>query len=174
MATLTTDLYRALRKSGLTGNSNAAKSTNFTADEGAGSAGKVRPDYVGYTRNGFVRAPDLTWFTDANGHDWVRGVQDKDAQGRFMVKKKEGVSVSSNKGGFGYTGWCYFLLPEGTDVPAPLDVLHTPTQNDDGHHSIRCLNLLRRDAYEGHLDTLARAAVARAVEQGKTVLHFSA
>ncbi len=171
MANIPDNLYRAVRKSAWPGNSNTAKTSNFIQ---AGGAGSLYPDYVGYTRSdGFVRAPDVTWFTDANKLDWVHGVQDKDEHSRYIAKRKEGVSVSTNKGGLGYDGRCYFLLPEGTSVPAALDVLPTPTQRDAGHHSIRCLTLLRRDAYEGHLDTLARAAVARAVELGKTVLHFS-
>ena len=58
-------------------------------------------------------------------------------------------------------------------MPGSLDVRHTPTRNDEGHHSIRCLNLMRQDAYEGALDNLARAALARAVELGKQSLYFS-
>jgi hypothetical protein len=33
-----------------------------------------------------------------------------------------------------YEKWGYFLLPEGTSVPAGLDVALTPTKNDPKHH----------------------------------------
>jgi hypothetical protein len=67
-----------------------------------------------------------------------------------------------------------FLLPEGTSVPAGLDVALTPTKNDPNHHSIRCRNKMRLDAYKGALDNLARNAIAKAVELGKPSLYFSA
>jgi hypothetical protein len=89
------------------------------------------------------------------------------------VSWKEGVSVSTAPGGFGYSGWFYFLLPEGTSIPGSLDIKPTPTRNDPGHHSIRCRNLMRQDAYEGALDTLARLALAKAVEARKQSFHHS-
>lgn len=60
-----------------------------------------------------------------------------------------------------------FLFPAGTSVPGSLDVKPTPTNNDPSHHSIRCRSLMRLDAHEGALDTLARLALAKAVEAGK-------
>ncbi|MDP9125514.1 MAG: hypothetical protein M3N82_13090 [Pseudomonadota bacterium] len=58
-------------------------------------------------------------------------------------------------------------------MPGSLDVKPTPTRNDPGHHSIRCRTLMRLDAYEGALDTLARAALAKAVEAGKQSFRHS-
>lgn len=171
MADLSVDLYRSCKRSAVSGNTSAKKRDNFVADNGARS---LYPDYVGFTRSdGSVRAPDVTSFTDQQGVAWVRGVQDRDSSGRPVVNWKQGVSVSTARGGFGYTGWFYFLLPEGTAVPDSLDVTHTPSSHDDGHHSIRCRNLMRKDAYEGALDNLARAALARAVELDKQSLYFS-
>jgi hypothetical protein len=103
----------------------------------------------------------------------MRGVEDRDDRSRPFISWKEGVSVSTAPGGFGYKGWFYFLLPEGAPIPDSLDVRHTPTRNDNGHYSICCRNRMRRDAYEGALDNLARAALARAVELGKRSLYHS-
>ena len=143
----------------------------FTAVDGRGS---LFPDYEGFTRkDGTVRAPDVTTFKDRAGEVWVRGVADRNAQNRPEVSAKEGLSVSTSAGGFGYSGWFYFLLPKGTSVPVSLDVKATPTRNDLGHYSIRCLNLMRLDAYEGALDTMARSALAKAVEAGKQSFRHS-
>lgn len=171
MANISVDLYRSCKSSGWSGKTAAKKEEVFSATYGKGS---LYPDYEGFTRkDGSVRAPDITTFTDDRGTVWVRGVEDRDDRGRAFISSKEGVSVSATRGGFGYKGWFYFLLPEGTPVPDSLDVRHTPSRNDSGHYSIRCRNLMRRDAYEGALDNLARAALARAVELRKQSLYHS-
>ena len=169
MAEVPTDLYRSC-KSSAWGKSDEKRAEKFGKDEGKTS---VYPDFTGFTRkDGTVRAPDVTTFR-VGEELWVHGVQDKDSRGGFAVSWKEGVSVSTKVGGFGYSGWFYFLLPKGTPVPDSLDVKHTPTRNDDGHHSIRCKNQMRVDAYKGALDTLARSAIARAVEETRKSLYFS-
>lgn len=171
MANISVDLYRSCKSSGWSGKTAEKKDEVFRAAHGKGS---LYPDFEGFTRkDGSFRAPDVTTFTDDRGTVWVRGVEDRDDRGRPFISWKEGVSVSTARGGFGYKGWFYFLLPEGTPIPDSLDVRHTPSRNDDGHHSIRCRNLMRRDAYEGALDNLARAAVARAVEIAKRSLYHS-
>lgn len=170
MADVPVDLYRSC-KSSRWGKTVTSKEKAFRSEEGKGS---LLPDYVGFTRkDGSVRAPDVTTFKDGAGVTWVRGVEDRNAQNRAEVSWKEGVSVSTAPGGFGYSGWFYFLVPEGTSVPDSLDVKPTPTRNDPGHHSIRCRNLMRLDAYEGALDTLARLALAKAVEAGKQSFRHS-
>jgi len=120
-----------------------------------------------------VRPPDVSWYTDANGIAWVRGAEDKNAQGRYVVDEEEGVSVSKTLGTMGFDGRFYFLLPEGTSIPNELDIRPTPSRRDPGHHSIRNLKLLRRDTYEGYLDNLARAALAQVVKLDKQSLHFA-
>lgn len=135
--------------------------------------GSLYPDYEGFWKKDSFRPPDVTWFTDDRGTAWVRGVQDRKDSGQYYVKRTEGVSVSDAPGGFGYKGWFYFLLPEGTDIPDSLDVTHSPTRSNAGHYSIRCRNLMRRDAYEGALDNLARSAIAKAVELGRQSLYHS-
>ena len=170
MANLSVDLYRSC-KSSVWGKTADARNQSFVAAHGKGS---LYPDYVGFSRpGGGVRLPDVTTINDDQGTTWVRGVQDRDGKGRAYVSWKEGVSVSTARGGFGYKGWFYFLLPEGTPIPISLDVQHTPSRRDEGHHSIRCRNLMRRDAYDGAMDNLARAAVARAVELSRQSLYHA-
>ena len=162
MAEVPVDLYRSCRSKPW-GTSANQRETNFSKAEGAGA---IRPEYDGFWKGEYFRAADVTTF-DKEQATWVRGVSDRDGSNKPFVSAKEGVSVSKTAGGFGYQGWFYFLLPEGTDLPASLDVKATPTRKDPGHHSIRCLNQMRQDAYEGALDNLTRAALAKAVEAGK-------
>lgn len=170
MADVPVDLYRSC-KSSHWGKTASARERAFTSAQGEGS---LLPTYEGFTRgDGSFRAPDVTTFEDRAGTVWVRGVEDRDARHRPEVSWKEGVSVSTSPGGFGYSGWFYFLVPEGTPIPDSLDVAATPTRRDPGHHSIRCRNLMRQDAYEGALDTLARAALAKAVEASKQSFRHS-
>jgi hypothetical protein len=165
------DLYRSCKSSAWAGKGVDKKTQGFVAAEGRTS---LHPDFTGFTRkDGRFRPPDVTTITDARGVVWVRGVEDRDASGRPFVNASEGVSVSTTVGGFGYSGWFYFLVPTGTAIPASLDVTATPTRNDSGHYSIRCRTLMRKDAYEGALDTLARSAIARAVAQARQSLYFS-
>jgi hypothetical protein len=171
MADVPVDLFRSCKSSRWKGNTAAKKTENFTNEAGKGS---LFPDYVGFTRrDGTVRAPDVTTFTHRDGTTWVRGVEDRDDRDIPFISWKEGVSASAEPGGFGYEGWFYFLLPKGTAIPESLDVRPTPTRSDPGHHSIRCRNLMRRDAYEGALSNLTRAALAKAVELGKKPFRHS-
>lgn len=171
MADVPVDLFRSCKSSRWKGSSEVKKNESFTNAEGQGS---LFPDYVGFTRrDGSVRAPDVTTFTDREGTSWVRGVEDRDSHNKPFVSWKEGVSVSTEPGGFGYEGWFYFLVPKGTTIPESLDVKPTPSRTDPGHHSIRCRNLMRRDAYEGALGNLTRAALAKAVELGKQSFRHS-
>lgn len=166
MSGVPVDLYRAVRSSDW-GKKADKRTENFIKAEGSGS---LFPLYLGRSLpDGTLRQPDVTWFTDANGVDWIRGVEDPGGAPDW----REGVSTSTTCGRFGYLGRFYFLLPKDTPVSAALDIAHTPEDDDPGHHSIRCKNLMRRDAYEGALNTLARAAIAKAVELGKQSVYHS-
>lgn len=110
----------------------------------------------------------------SDGTEWVIG---QNTQGskigiEITIEKFEGVSVTGWNG-IKETHWSanyYFLIPEGTDIPASLDILHTPVPGNEFHHSIRCLNDMRKDAFEGALDTLARNAIQEACRQGRASL----
>lgn len=168
MAEMAKDLYRACKRSAWPGSNSQKKETTFLEAHGAGS---LYPDYTGFTRSdGSFRAPDVTTFTDSNGDTFVKGVNE--TVGTRQPYRNEGVSLNASAGKFGYTGWFYFLLPSGTEIPGSLDI--TQTGSDANHYSLRCLNRMRKDAYEGALDTLARAAIAKAVEDARQSLYFSA
>lgn len=112
------------------------RTENFKNADGSGS---LYPLYIGRELpDGGFRAPDVTWFSDANGVDWIRGVEDRDNTPNW----REGISTSTTCGRMGYLGKFYFLLPKGTPVDASLDVGHTPEDDDEGHYSIRCRSLM--------------------------------
>lgn len=166
MADVPVDLYRAVKSSDW-GKKAEKRTENFGDAQGSGS---LFPLYIGRPLpDGGVRLPDVTWFSDDNGVEWIRGVEDREGAPDW----REGVSTSMTRGGFGYQGRFYFLLPKGTAVDPSLDIKHTPEDDDKGHYSIRCKNLMRRDAYEGALNNLARAALAKAVELGKQSVYHS-
>jgi hypothetical protein len=167
MADLTLDLFRACKRNRRT---MTTIGDQFRDSSGAGA---LYPDYIGFRRrDGSVRAPDVTTFTDSEGVVWVRGVDDVNpATRRRYVSAIEGVSLNTEAGRFGYDTWFYFVLPTGTSIPESLDV--TQTGADENHYSIRCRNSMKKEAYEGALDTLARAAIAKAVELARQSLLFS-
>lgn len=168
MADMTQDLYRACKRSAWAGSNSAKKETNFAAGHGAGS---LYPEYAGFTRrDGSFRGPDVTSFTDGNGDTFVKGVSE--TVNSRQPYRNEGVSLNTTAGKFGYTGWFYFLLPIGTKIPGSLDV--SQTGNDANHYGLRCVNRMRKDAYEGALDTFARGALAKSVEDARQALYFSA
>lgn len=168
MDKLELDLYRACKR-----NRRDVETilTDFDANESAG-AGSLYPDYQGFTRkDGSFRAPDVTSFTNSSGVAWVQGIKDINPNtGKPYIDANEGVSLNSEAGKFGYAMWFYFQLPEGTPIPACLDVKQTGS--DKNHYSIRCKNLMTKEAYEGALNSLARAALVRAIELSCQPLHF--
>jgi hypothetical protein len=169
LAEMTRDLFRACKGSLWGGKSADSKKTAFEASEGAGS---LHPDYQGFMRkDNTFRAPDVTTFTDPQNVTWVRGANEQDARGRNPYRQ-EGTSLNTEPGKFGYQGWFYFLLPVTTPIPDSLDVAQTG--RDPNHYALRCLNRMRVDAYQGALDTFARAALAKAVELRRQSLYFSA
>ena len=168
MVNLAFDLYRSNKRPRRTSNEQIGQS--FLRMQGNGS---LYPDYAGFARkDGSFRAPDVTTITDANKVQWVRGVNEIDEHTKkSFVSADEGVSLYKTPGKFGYDLWFYSLLPQGTPVPDAFDVVQTG--RDPNHYSIRCKNMLRRDVYEGYLNNLARAAIAKSVELGRKSLYFS-
>ena len=108
---------------------------------------------------------------DASSDTWLSGIHDTNkTTGRPVISSSEGVSISADAGKFGFTMWYYFLLPTGTTVPECFDIAQTG--HDKSHYSIRLKNRMRQDSYEGALDNLARAALAKAVELKRQSLMF--
>lgn len=168
MTDTTLHLFRACRRNKWGKNNEQAEKNVASAE----AAGTLFPDYEGFQRkDGSFRAPDVTTFTDKNAVVWVQGVNDVAPNGRAYIDDSEGVSLSSARGKFGYAGWFYLLLPKGTSIPDSLDVKQTG--RDASHYSLRCKNRMRKDAYEGALNTLARAALAKAVELKLKSLYFT-
>jgi hypothetical protein len=159
MAELGIDLYRALKSSSI----DKKRENRDAAFESTGGIGSLHPN-----------AGDVTTYKDDGDVEWVRGVNDRDASDSLFVSKEEGVSTSATLGVFAFQGWCYFLLPKTTEMPAGLDALKTPTDKDPEHHSIRCLNSMTLQAFKGALDNFSRAAIAKAVETGRKSLYHSA
>lgn len=170
MTNIPLDLYRACKASAW-GKNTSQRQENFIQQEGTGS---LHPEYEGFERgDGTFRAPDVTTFKDTNDIIWIRGVNDRNQSNNPYVSWKEGTSLSGTPGCFGYGGWFYFLLPKDTPIPASLDVKHTPSRRDPNHYSLRCINSMTKTAYEGALNTLARSALAKAVEDKRASLKFS-
>lgn len=158
MAIIEEDLYRACRK-----NNRSPKSLLQSFEEQQGS-GSLYPDFVGFTRkDGRFRAPDVKTITDAEGNTWVLGIDE-------FPKRTQGTSLNTAPGKFGYTTWFYFVLPQDTQIPASLAIEQTGADHD--HYSILCKTRMRKDSYEGALDSLARAALAKSVEQKRQSLQF--
>lgn len=165
-------LYRSCRKRdwGKRKTSDDLRTEKFLSVDGKNS---LHPNY-GYTKkDGSFRPPDVTLFNKA-GEVWIRGVEDVKSDGKHWVSWKEGVSISKNKEVMPYSGgWFDFLLPEGTAIPASLDVKHTPSKSDPDHYSIRLKNQMSQEAYHGALDNLARNAIAKSVKLSIPLLYFS-
>lgn len=172
MSNISLDLYRSCKNRdwGSRKASDKQRTQQFLSVEGKTS---LHPNY-GFTKpDGSVRPPDVTTFQNGT-ETWVRGVDDVKPDGTNWVHWKEGVSVSSTKEAMSYAkGWFDFLLPKGTSIPASLDIRHTPSKSNPDHYSIRCKNQMLQEAFHGALDTLARNAIARAVELKLSSHYFS-
>lgn len=166
MTDLDIDLYRACKKN------RRCSDDLLQAFEETQGATLLYPDYEGFSRkDGSRREPDVSRVKDPAGDNWILGFNDVNkATGRPMISSNEGVSISKDAGKFGYSMWYYFLLPKGTSIPECFDIAQTG--HDLNHYSIRLKNRMRQDAYEGALNNLARAALAKAVELKRQSLQF--
>ncbi len=89
-----------------------------------------------------------------------------DRDGYFI--KGHGTSLWDKRGVFGNTYWSYFLLPEGTVIPATLKLVqgsrNEKYQSTHWQIEVATGGELGADALRGALDALARNCVARASE----------
>jgi len=109
------------------------------------------------------RPPDVTTYK-FNNEQWVKGVNSG------VAYVAQGVSINNEPGVFGYQDSFYFRLTKGTTVPGGLDVSQQGRKN---HFVIRCINDMRMTDFKGHLDTLAREAIAEAVKLKVASLVFA-
>lgn len=172
MTNIELNLYRSCKKRDW-GNRKASDELRSQAFLSADGRTSLHPNYGFIRKDNSVRPSDVTVF-DQDGEKWIRGVNDVKSGGTPWVSWKEGVSVGKSKQAMPYSeGWFDFLLPEGTSIPASLDVKPTPSRSNPDHYSIRLKNQMTQDAYHGALDNLARNAIAKAVELGIPSLYFS-
>lgn len=83
------------------------------------------------------------------------------------VSSGGGTSLFDQANVFKSNGWLSFAIPEGTEVPASLNIRNTGYNNafKATHFQIEsAARTMRVDAYKGALDNLARNAVLRAIE----------
>lgn len=120
------------------------------------AAGLLDPDfYAKQLEGGGTRAPDVEIVTE-DAVEWV--------------KKGGGTSWFDRAGVFTKAGWLSFEIPAGTPIPESLQIAATGYNKrfKATHYQIECrAGLMRKDSMQGALDTLARSAIARAVELGK-------
>ncbi|WP_338845438.1 hypothetical protein V8J88_17105 [Massilia sp. W12] len=94
-----------------------------------------------------------------------------DKDGSVWVKSRGGTSLFDKDAVFPRKKWTTFHIPNGTEIPDGIIIRFTGYNKkyDANHYQIESkAGLMRIDAYKGALDNLARNAIARAVELGKT------
>lgn len=148
MATTALDLFRQVRKEDFP--------DGTMADEDTPTTGVLYPDF--YEKEigpGRVRQPDVEMVQDDEGHEWVR------AGG--------GTSLFDVRGIFKGKSWLSFTIPQGTEIPDSLVIrrTHYSDKFQATHYQIEArARMMRKDAFQGALDNLARNAIVRAVELG--------
>lgn len=147
MTTTSIDLFRAVRGSPF---------KHGTVVDGKPVVGVLFPDFYRRKIGDDWREPDVDMITDDQGEEWV--------------KEGGGTSLFDKRGVFASPAWKYFDIPKGTDIPASL-LVHKTGWNKKfqaNHWQIEVrAGMMTKTAMQGDLDTLARNAVARSVEQAK-------
>lgn len=110
---------------------------------------------------------------DRFGREWTRRAEMTvfSMQDDAMVDIDGGTVLFDVAGWFGYAGWRYFELPEGTVLPESLKIERSRhiTSNLPGslqgrRHVIVPLTRMSLEAFKAALDHLARNAVVRQIE----------
>ncbi len=162
------DLFRAVRTKYFKKTKDRGKrEEKFRTAQG----GKSLYPHMGDLDKGGTRAPDVT-MVNIDGSIFVVGYEDEDGSGNKVLQNNEGVSVTGTFGTMGGLGWCYFLLPNDTEIPVSLDIVEDPLDSDPKHHLVRLRNRMRLDAYQGALDNLARNAIVEAMKQGRSIINY--
>lgn len=113
------------------------------------------------------------WTVKVTGPDGVSRTEQRRRQDWVikdgMIATNAGTSIHDVSGAMKPNFlWKYFTMPAGTPIPATLKIVQRGS--DPHHYHIEVANggVLTPDALRGALDTLARACVARDVEESKT------
>lgn len=127
----------------------------------ARTGGDVSP---GPNRGQIIEAPDVVLERADDSQPWY-------------VQKDGGTSTHDVPGWFGYSNWCYFYLPQGTEYCDDTLFIKRDRKKKwnrrksvkGRHYTVRPKNRMRLQEYFGALDSLARAAIVKAVADGKSV-----
>jgi hypothetical protein len=106
--------------------------------------------------NGRVREADVV-MESIDGIEWVRS--------------GGGTSLFDRPNVFAAAGWASFEIPEGTPIPDSLVIRNTGFNKrfKSTHYQIESrAQLMTKTAMRGALDNLARSAIVRSVELGRT------
>lgn len=171
MATTDWPLYRGIKKDAplhFTLDSVASDRENASSDGllHARTGGAVETDANGVQ---FVKAPDVVLERSADDAPWY-------------VLTDGGTSMHDVPGWFGFNDWSYFYVPKGTQYCAESLFIKPDKRSKwnksktvkGRHYTIRPKTRMRRDTYFGALDNLARAAIVRSVELGRSIRISSA
>lgn len=149
MPTTSLDLFRSLRKEDFP--------QGTMADADTPTTGVLYPDFyekqIGVDEFGEprMRKPDVTMGIGEDDQEWV--------------KTRAGTSLFDKANVFKGKSWLSFKIPEGTEIPASLKIRNTGWNDrfKATHYQIECREAwMRKDAFQGALDNLARNAVVRA------------
>lgn len=117
----------------------------------------------------------------SDGHQFIEGadvmLERSGDDAPWYVLSGGGTSMHDVPGWFGYSTWSYFSVPKGTEycdntlfIKRDSKKKWNRNKTTSGrHYTIRPKTKMTLDAYFGALDNLARAAIARSVELGRSI-----
>ncbi len=149
MATTPVNLYRSVRKEDF---------RNGVTIDGAPAPGVLFPDfYKKELPSGDIRDPDVDMVKDDKDVEWVL--------------PGGGTSLFDVRGVFKGRSWLIFDILSGTEIPDSLIVrkTHYSKKFSATHYQIEVkADMMRKDAFQGALDNLARNAIVRSLASTKT------
>lgn len=165
MAETTTNLYRALIGDDAAKWTRVAKATD-TVETLKPKAGVLDPQWVEKT---FLHKPTGQMRTRAPD---VTLTPNKDDPSKFDVEADgRGTSLHDKPGWFGSKE---FWIPQGTIYSTEIEIARedklkwNPKQTVQGtHYQLQPKNKMLESVFAGHLDNMARAAIARQIEVAK-------
>lgn len=154
MTTTKLHLYRSVRKEGFP--------DGVIVDDHA-VAGVLHPSFKTTSYQTVVRGVTQTKTRLADVKPFVHGSQE-------VIDPGGGTSLFDKDKAFGTKHWWYFTIPEGTEIPASLNIRHTGRNEvyDAEHYQIEAASgRMPVESYKGALDNLARNAVKKLYEDAR-------